>query len=257
MTVRRVLIADDEPLARERLRDMLGDGGAPSPYRIVAECGDGPATVEAILEHEPDILFLDIRMPGLDGLEVLSALEDARVPAAVVFVTAHDSYAVRAFDVSAVDYLLKPFDAGRFAEALARVERRLAEGSGTVVDAELKGLLRSLKTRQPYPERFLVRAPKHLYFVHADAIDWVDGAGNYVRLHIGGRVHLVRDTLKAIAAKLRPDRFVRVHRSVIVNIDRIERLEPSGHGEYRLTLRDGTSVTSSRGHNRALRALLR
>jgi two-component system LytT family response regulator len=255
VTVRRVLIADDEPLARERLRDMLGDG-APSPYRIVAECGDGPATVEAILEHRPEIVFLDVRMPGLDGLEVLSALEDARLPPAIVFVTAYDAYAVRAFDVSAVDYLLKPFDAGRFAQALARVEQRLTNRPGAAVDAELKGLLRGLKARQPYPERFLVRAPKHLYFVRAADIDWVDGASNYVRLHIGGRTHLVRDTLKAIGAKLRPDRFVRVHRSVIVNIDRVERLEPSGHGEYRLTLRDGTRITSSRGHNRQLRTLL-
>ncbi len=258
MTVRRVLIADDEPLARERVRDML-DSTQPSPYQVVAQCGDGPATVEAILEHQPDIVFLDIRMPGLDGLEVLSAIEEARLPPAIVFVTAYDAYAVRAFDVSAVDYLLKPFDAERFAQALTRVERRLADGPGrgAVVDPELKALLRSLKARQPYPERFLVRAPKHLYFVRAADIDWVDGASNYVRLHIGGRAHLVRDTLKAIGAKLRPDRFVRVHRSVIVNVDRIERLEPSGHGEYRLTLRDGTSVTSSRGHNRELRALLR
>jgi two-component system LytT family response regulator len=155
-----------------------------------------------------------------------------------------------------VDYLLKPFDAGRFATALGRAEARLAGGSGAVPDAELKALLRSLKARQPYPERFLVRASKHLYFVNAADIEWVDGASNYVRLHINGQVHLVRDTLNAIAAKLPPQRFVRVHRSAIVNLDRIDRLEPWGHGEYRITMKDGTTLTSSRSHNAALRLLL-
>jgi two-component system, LytTR family, response regulator len=252
--MRRVVIADDEPLARERVRMMLGNGAA---YAIVAECADGPAAVEAILAHQADIVFLDIRMPGLDGLEVLAALDDARRPPAVVFVTAYDAYAVKAFEVGAVDYLLKPFDPERFAAAVARAEARLARGPGATLDAELKALLRTLRSRQVHPERFLVRAAKHLYFVRAADIEWVDGASNYVRLHIGGRGHLVRDTLKAIAAKLPPDRFVRVHRSVIVNVDRIERLEPSGHGEYHITLKDGTTVTSSRGYSRELQALLR
>ena len=252
MRKRKVVIADDEPLARQRVRMMLE--GAPN-HAVVAECGDGQAAVEAILEHQPDIVFLDIRMPGLDGLEVLAALDDARVPPAVIFVTAHDSYAVKAFEVSAADYLLKPFDATRFAAALARAEARLAGGAAEL-DAELKQVLRNLRSR-PYPERFLVRAARHLYFVRTADIDWVDGASNYVRLHIGGRAHLVRDTLKAIAAKLPPERFVRVHRSLIVNVDRIERLEPAGHGEYRITLRDGATVTSSRGHSRELQALLR
>lgn len=248
---RRVVIADDEPLARERVRMMIES----SPnHVVVAECGDGPAAVEAIIEHQPDIVFLDIRMPGLDGLEVLAALDDARVPPAVIFATAHDRYAVKAFEVSAADYLLKPFDAARFAAALARAEARLAGGAG--LDAELKQLLKNLRS-QPFPERFLVRAARHLYFVKAADIDWVDGASNYVRLHIGGRAHLVRDTLKAIAAKLPPERFVRVHRSLIVNVDRIERLEPAGHGEYHITLKDGAKVTSSRGHSRELQALLR
>ena len=253
---RRVVIADDEPLARERVRAMLGNGRS-SPYTIVAECGDGPAAVEAILRHQPEIVFLDIRMPALDGLEVLTALQAAAAPPAIVFVTAYDAYAVKAFDVGAVDYLLKPFDAERFAQALARVERRLQSGPDATLDPELQALLRSLKSRQPYPDRFLVRAAKHLYFVRAADIEWVDGASNYVRLHIAGRPHLVRDTLKAISAKLPPERFVRIHRSVIVNVDCIARLVPSGHGEYRITLTDGAVITSSRGHSRELHALLR
>lgn len=254
MTPRRVLIADDEPLARERVRLMLGNGAG---YTVVSECRDGPGTVEGILAHRPEVVFLDIKMPGLDGFEVLTALDDAAAPPAIIFVTAYDAYAIKAFEVNAVDYLLKPFDLDRFAAALARAEARLARGSRATLDPELRALLTTLKAQRPYPERFLVRAAKHLYFVKAADIDWVDGASNYVRLHIGGRAHLVRDTLKAIAAKLPPDRFVRIHRSVVVNIDRIERLEPNGHGEYRITLQDGTRVTSSRAHSAALQGLLR
>jgi two-component system LytT family response regulator len=248
-----VVIADDEPLARERVRRMLEAGNA---HAIVAEAGDGPATVEAILEHHPDILFLDIKMPGLDGLEVIAALSDATRPPAVVFVTAHDAHAVKAFEVGAVDYLLKPFDAERFAHALGRAEARLTGGGGATLDREVRALLKTLGTRAPYPERFLVRAPKHLYFVKAAEIEWAEGASNYVRLYIDGRAHLVRETLAGLAAKLPPERFVRVHRSVIVNLDRIARLEPAGHGEYEITLKSGKRVTSSRTHNAALRALL-
>ncbi|HEX4633179.1 MAG TPA: LytTR family DNA-binding domain-containing protein [Gemmatimonadales bacterium] len=252
MSPRRVVIADDEPLARERVRRMLEVGRA---HTIVAEAGDGPAAVEAILEHRPEIVFLDIKMPGLDGLEVLTALADGVRPPAVIFVTAHDAHAVKAFEVGAVDYLLKPFDAERFAHALGRAEATLLGGRATL-GAEVKALLKSLTSRLPYPERFLVRAPKHLYFVKAAEIEWAEGASNYVRLYIGGRAHLIRETLSGLSAKLPPERFVRVHRSVIVNLDQIAQLAPAGHGEYEITLKSGKRVTSSRTHNAALRALL-
>jgi two-component system LytT family response regulator len=252
MNPRRVVIADDEPLARERVRRMLEAGRA---HAVVAEAGDGPAAVEAILEHRPEILFLDIKMPGLDGLEVLTALTDSARPPAVIFVTAHDAHAVKAFEVGAVDYLLKPFDAERFAHAVGRAEAKLLGGHGTL-DAEVKALLKSLTSRAPYPERFLVRAPKHLYFVKATEIEWAESASNYVRLYIGGRAHLIRETLTGLSTKLPPERFVRIHRSVIVNLDQIVRLEPAGHGEYEITLKSGTRVTSSRTHSAALRALL-
>ena len=232
---------------------MLDAGRA---HTIVAEVGDGPAAVEAILEHRPEIVFLDIKMPGLDGLEVLAALSDAARPPAVVFVTAYDAHAVRAFEVGAVDYLLKPFDAERFAHALGRAETRLTDGRGATLDREVRALLKTLIARAPYPERFLVRAPKHLYFVKAAEIEWAEGASNYVRLHIAGRAHLVRETLTGLSTKLPPQQFVRVHRSIIVNVDHIVRLEPAAHGEYVITLRGGKQVTSSRTHNAALRALL-
>jgi two-component system, LytTR family, response regulator len=253
MKNRRVLIADDEPLARDRVRRMLE---AEERYTVVAECGDGPATVEGIIEHSPEIVFLDIQMPGLNGVEVLMALDEARIPPAIVFVTAFEAHAAKAFEVGAVDYLLKPFDPERFARSLTRAESRLGN-TGAAIDAELKALLVSLKSKQKYPERFLVRAAKHLYFVNAADIEWLDGASNYVRLHIAGRAHLVRDTLSGIAAKLPPERFVRVHRRAIVNLDSVARLEPIGHGEYRITLKDGTRVTSSRTYGARLRELLR
>ena len=247
----RVIIADDEMLARKRLRMML----EPKPeYAIVAECGDGPETVEAIVQHEPDLVFLDIKMPALDGFDVLEAVEAARMPPAIVFVTAFDAYAVKAFDVSATDYLLKPFNAARLDQALARVVERLRP---TGLEPHLRAFLETLKSERAYPDRFLVRASNHLYFVREADIEWVDAADNYVRLHAGGRIHFVRDTMKAFVGKLHPDRFIRVHRSVIVNISHVQKLEPHGHGEYVLTMRDGSRVTSSRSHSERLHALLK
>ena len=249
----RVLVADDEPLARERIRGMLARLPA---YEIVAECGDGASTVEAILRERPDIVLLDIRMPELDGFEVLAALEGIEAAPAVVFTTAHSEYAVRAFEVRAADYLLKPFDRARFERALVSAAERRARAPAQV-DEELRAILGSLRARERYPPRFLVRSSGEMYFVRAADIDWVDAQGNYVRLHIAGRTHLVRDTMKEFAAKLDPALFVRIHRSAIVNIDRVARLEPYMHGEYVVTLRDGTRLTSSRAHSEALHALLR
>jgi two-component system, LytTR family, response regulator len=253
MTSRRVVIADDEPLARERVRMMLQQHAG---YDIVAECGDGQTAVEAIIAHKPQLVFLDIKMPGFDGFEVVTALEDLQVKPAVIFVTAFEGYALQAFDVSAVDYLLKPFDASRFEQALGRAESRLGPASEAGIDPALRGFLETLRAERAYPERFLVRGATHLYFVRAENIEWADAQGNYVRLHAGGRAHFVRDTMKAFETKLHPDRFLRVHRSIIINIDHIQRLEPHGHGEYAITLRDGTRVTSSRAHGDRLHALL-
>ena len=250
----RVLIADDEPLARDRVRMMLN---ARAGYDVVAESGDGASTVDAIMAHAPDIVFLDIKMPGLDGFEVLAAIEEMKPPPAIIFVTAFDSHALQAFDVGAVDYLLKPFDAGRFEQALARAELRRTGTAGQEPDRASRQHLASLPGGAGYPERFLVRGPTHLYFVRTRDIEWVDAQGNYVRLHAGGRAHFVRHTLTALAEKLPPDRFVRVHRGIIVHIDQIARLEPHAHGEYAITLRDGTRLTSSRTYGEQLHALLR
>lgn len=261
---RRVLIADDEPLARERLRILLESR---PEYRIVAECEHGAEAVETILAARPDIAFLDIRMPELDGLEVAAAVASAAErgvrPPVIVFVTAFEEHALRAFEVNARDYLTKPVDRERLDRALARAEEILGappgeQSGGPGLDPGLLAVLESLRAERSYPVRFPVRdARGGLYFVRADEIDWVDAQGNYVGLHAGGRMHLVRDTMRDFAGKLNPASFVRVHRSALVNVDRVVRIEPYARGEYTLTLRDGTKLNSSRAFSDELRRLLR
>jgi two-component system LytT family response regulator len=250
--MRRVVIADDEPLARSRVRMMLARHPG---YAIVGEARDGVEAVEAIVEHEPDVLFLDVRMPGLDGFEVLAALEASARPATVVFVTAYADRAVAAFDESATDFLLKPYDADRFDRAMARVESRLTGGPAQGDRSSSADVLRGLP-RPALAERFLVRGAKHLYFVRAADVEWIDAAANYVRLHAGGRVHFLRETMKGVESRLPSDRFLRVHRSIIVNADFIQHLEPAEHGEYRITLKDGARVQTSRSYNDQVRAFL-
>ena len=255
----RVAIADDEPLARQRIRSMLVDR---QDCVVVGEARDGREAVELMLAERPDLLFLDIKMPELDGFEVIEALESlddgsgASALPAIVFVTAFDQFAVKAFEVRAVDYLLKPFDRERLDRALEGVAVRRAHGdTPAAVAPEVRELLETLRQRR-YPDRFLIRGGQRMYFVPAGEIEWADAAGNYVRLHAAGRPHLYRDTMKAFEEKLDPRRFVRIHRSAIVNIDRIAQIEPYVHGEYVVTLRDGTRLTSSRAHSAGLRELL-
>ena len=250
--MRRVVVADDEPLARTRLRTMLARHEG---YSIVAECRDGDETVQALASEPPDVLFLDVKMPALDGFEVLTALEDAARPPAIVFVTAFADRAVAAFDQSAADFLLKPYDAARFDRAMQRVDERL-RGESALGTSAMRKVLESIQAR-PHAERFLVRGPSHLYFVRTNEVEWIDAAANYVRLHAGGRVHFVRGTVKAIEERLAPDKFVRVHRSMIVNLEFVKRLEPSEHGEYLITMQDGARIRSSRTYNAQLRAVFR
>ena len=247
----RAVIADDEPLARERVRVFLA---AFPEIEVVRECGDGVEASAAIRELRPDLVFLDVQMPGLDGFAVLDAVEEEAAPA-VIFVTAHDRYALRAFDVHAADYLLKPFTRARFGRA---VERVLARGAHERADAarqvaELLGRLRP----EPRDERIAVRTEQGVHFVRAEEIDWIEAEGNYVRLHRAGRSDLVRETLQRMESRLDPRRFVRVHRSAVVNLDRVRRLEPWFHGEFEVVLEDGTRLRSSRTFSGRLRELIR
>ena len=253
-----VVIADDEPLARERLRQLLARH---TGWTIAAECRTGPEAVDAILAHQPAVVFLDIRMPGLDGLEVADAIagDDSEPDAgpAIVFVTAYDEFALRAFDASATDYLLKPIDRERFDRTIARLEARLRSGQRSERPSDVGAVLGELRSDLPPLRRFLVHTPRGYHFVDAADVEWVEAEGNYAALHSGGRVHLVRHTMKALEARLDPATFARVHRSAIVNVARVTRAEPLGHGEYRLHLRGGARVDTSRGYSENVLALLK
>jgi two-component system LytT family response regulator len=255
----RVLIADDEPPARDRLRAMLASH---AEVEVIAEVGDGRTAVDAILEQRPDLLFLDIKMPELSGVEVVELLstEDV-VPPAIVFVTAYDSYALKAFDVGAVDYLLKPFDQERFDRTLRSAVERIAArrllAPAQVLPAAVSTLLRDLDASRVHAKRLLVRRGRQMQFVKTDDVDWMEAQGNYIQLHIGGRAHLLRETMSSLEARLDPAQFVRVHRSAIVNIDRVDHIEPYLHGEYTITMRGGGRLTTSAAHSGKLRSLLR
>ena len=254
MIVRRVILVDDEPLARERLRFLL----SPHPgYQVVAECVDGDEALAAVDRERPDLAFLDISMPGRSGVDVAHALLEHGDPPAIVFVTAHDQFALEAFEVSAMDYLVKPVDRERFDQMLARVERRMTTGAAAGRRDELRALVEHLRGGELYPRRFAVRTARGHYFVRADAIQSATADGNYVALQADGRVHLLRETMKSFETKLDPARFVRIHRSIIVNIDRIASLEALGHGAYRVTMQGGTRLESSPSYNARIQALLR
>lgn len=247
----RAVVVDDEPLARERLRTLCR---REPDVEVVAECGDGRSALGVIEAGAPDLLFLDIQMPELDGFEVLLSL-DVRPPA-IVFVTAYDRYALRAFDVAAVDYLLKPIAADRFADAVARAREKLAPAAERP-DSEVRRLLDQVRSEPRYAERFVVRLGDQVYFVRVPDVEWIEATGNYVRLYAGGRAHIVRDTMKAVEARLDPGRFVRIHRSVIVQIDCIASMSPHLHGEWEVVMRDGRRFVSGRSYAAHVRALLK
>jgi len=247
----RVLIVDDEPLAREKLRTLLANE---ADIEVLGECPDGARALEAIEAHAPDLVFLDVQMPEVDGFAVLDAIDPERMPA-VVFVTAYDQYALKAFEVHALDYLLKPFDRGRFHSALDRARSEIARrADAAAAQRRLHALLDGLGRRRH--DRLIVRESGRVYFVRADEIDWIESAGNYARIHVGGRSHLLRETMKALADRLDPAEFVRIHRGTIVRIDRIRRLESGPHGEYVVVLADATQLTSSRSYSEELQRLI-
>jgi two-component system, LytTR family, response regulator len=250
MTSLRVLIVDDEPLARRRLKGLLKDE---PEVEIAGECDDGASAVAAAERLAPDIMFLDVQMPGMDGFDVIEALGARRCPA-VVFVTAYDEYALKAFNVHAVDYLLKPFDRKRLRQALSRARALML--NETDLGRRVAAAIADIRDGRP-EQRFAVKSRGRVYFVRADEIDWIEASGHYLTLHAGRDAHLIRDTITNIESRLDPHRFARVHRSMIVNVDRIKELLPSFHGEYTIVLRDGTRLQSSRGHSQRLHAIIK
>jgi two-component system LytT family response regulator len=244
----RALIVDDEPLGRERIRTLLADD---LDIEVVGESADGRKAVSSIAKLKPDLLFLDVQMPEMDGFEVLESIACAEMPV-VIFVTAYDKYAVKAFQVHALDYLLKSFDRDRFAEAVRRAKTEIAKGREHRLDERLTSLLEDLQERRPRPERLVVRAGGRILFLRVEEIDWIEAADNYVSLHVGRDSHLLRGTMASIEERLDPRKFLRIHRSTIVNLDRVAELSPLFHGDYEVRLRDGAKLTLSRGYREKL-----
>jgi two-component system LytT family response regulator len=246
----RTLIVDDEPLARERLRQLLGQH---PEIELLGECSDGAEALRKIRESSPDLVFLDIQMPELDGFQVVAALEQ---PPAIIFCTAHDKFALKAFDVHAIDYLLKPFDRSRFEKALKRGVDQIKARQGNKIDQRLTALLDEMKPQAKNQERLAVKTDGRVILVKFEDIDWLEADDNYVKIHVGAECHMVRDTMSAMEQKLTGKQFVRVSRSTIVNLDRIKELQPLFHGEYVIILRTGARLNLTRGYKDKLRFLL-
>ena len=248
----RTLVVDDEPLARERLLSLLS---AEADIEVVGQCRDGEEAVTAIMDHSPDLVFLDVQMPAMNGFEVIDAVGPERMPL-VIFVTAYDQHALRAFQVRALDYVLKPFDRERFQEALQRARAHIQRDETGDLGRRLLALVKDLRRDQPKTDRLVVKSGGRLFFLRADEIDWIEAAGNYVRLHVGTTSHLLRETMNAIEGRLDPEKFFRIHRSRIVNMERIQEMQPWLNGEYAVVLRTGTRLTLSRGYREKLQERL-
>lgn len=240
------IIVDDEPLARERIRSLLRGR---TDLQVVAECSNGLDALERIQSLKPDLVFLDIQMPELNGFGVLQRIAVEPMPA-VIFVTAYDEHAVDAFEACAIDYLLKPYDRQRFERAVERAVDYCRGRQLGSIDERLLSLLERTDRRPVLEDRLVVRSGASAYFLKIEEIDWVEAARNYVKLHVGERVHTLRETLSSMEERLDPGRFLRIHRSTIVNIDRIRRIRPGFGTESMLELVDGTRLTISRAYRR-------
>ncbi|HEX6177226.1 MAG TPA: LytTR family DNA-binding domain-containing protein [Thermoanaerobaculia bacterium] len=241
----RVLLVDDEPLARRGLRRLLE---AEPDVKIAGEAGSGSAAVEAIESLAPDLVFLDIQMPEMNGLEVVAAIGAAKMPA-VVFVTAFDKYALEAFDLNAVDYVLKPVDPERFHRALERARNRTPDD----VTEKLERVLQTMRAQQP--ARLVIRSAGKIQFVSVDEIDWIASEDNYVRIHAGEKSYLMRETVGGLEQRLDAAAFVRIRRSTIVRIERIREIRPLYNGTFEILLQDGTRVVSARRFRAAIERL--
>ncbi len=246
----RTLIVDDESLARDRMRQLLQKE---TEVEIVGECSDGRAAVITIQKESPDLVFLDVQMPELDGFGVVEAIGTGASPV-IVFVTAHDKFALRAFEIHAVDYLLKPFDRERFQKALQRAVEQVKQRDNSTLVARQAALIASLRSPQT-KDRLAVKSGGHVVWVKLDEVDWIGSADNYAELHVGAKSHLLRETMAALETRLDPKKFVRISRSVIVNAPHIKELKRLFYGGCEITLQDGTKLTLSRRYRDKLKQL--
>lgn len=254
----RTIIVDDEPLARDSMRVLLERD---SEIELVGKCANGHEALQAIQELTPDLLFLDVQMPGMDGFEVLAQVETARLPV-VIFVTAYDQHALRAFEVHALDYLLKSYSDDRFEAALRRAKEQIRQKKVSEISQRLVALLDDRKQGKARPERdayltrLVVKSGGRVFFLKTAEIDWIEAADYYVYLHVGGKSHLLRETMNGLEKQLDPRKFQRLHRSTIVNLDRIKELQPHVHGDYTVILQDGTQLKLSRSYRQQLELAL-
>jgi len=253
----KALIVDDEPIARRNLRALLR--GYPE-VELIGECGSGAEAVRLIRAGPPDLLFLDVQMPEMNGFDVLKQIDLGIIPA-VIFVTAYDQYALKAFDVQALDYLLKPFDDERFAQAIGRARTQLEQRATAGLKERLLALLEAEEkpsSVQPpaYEEKFLIKSASRVFFLRAEEIDWIEAADYYVCLHTGGQSHVLRRTMADLEARLDPDRFCRIHRSTIVNIGRVREVQARQGGDYIVLLVDETELRLSRSRKEQIERIL-
>lgn len=255
----QTLIVDDEALARRTIRELLGED---PQIEIIGECRSGAEAVKFIRERVPDLLFLDIQMPGMNGFEALSRIEVERLPA-IIFVTAFDQYALRAFEVHALDYLLKPFTDERFEEALRQAKSQIEMREINKLSQNLLSLLGehagseqvSVKPKN-YLMRFMIRSGGRVEFIKASDVDWIAADDYYIKLHVGGKTHLLRLSMNELEQKLDPQRFLRIHRSTIINFDRLKELQQHPNGEYVVVLKNGTELKLSRSRRERLERML-
>jgi two-component system LytT family response regulator len=257
----RTVIIDDEPVARRGLRLLLDRDAT---IEIVGEAAEAEGAFALLSREKPDLVFIDVQMPGGEGFQVIQRL-GIEVAPVVVFVTAYDEHALRAFEVHAVDYLLKPYDDARFLAALERAKAEVRARRSESVNSKLTQLLDYLQANPAgaapaeavYSERILLKSSGEIYFLKADEIDWIEAEGDYMKFHVTGKAHLLRETMARLEARLDPKKFIRIHRSTIVNIDRVRKLSPSFVGEYAVVLHDGTKLKLSRGYHDRLASLLK
>jgi len=251
----RTLIIDDVQLARERLKRCLADH---PDVEIVGECDNGDKAVKAIRALSPDLIFLDVQMPALDGFGVLEALKTERMPA-VIFVTAYNEYAIQAFEVNALDYLLKPVDGERLSKAVQRAKALLAQpgqGQGDDLDSRFRAMLEDIKSGSKFLKRLTIKLTGRTILLPTDEIDWIETYGNYLKVHAGRESHLIRGTMQSLGTKLDPEKFVRVHRSVIVNIEKVKEIYPRSNGDQDLVLQNGQQLMLSRNYRDRFFAVL-
>jgi two-component system LytT family response regulator len=254
------MVIDDEPAARRGVKLLLSQE---SDIDVIGEAGDGDTAVKLIKKHKPDIVFLDIQMPGADGFAVLKRLEANERPV-VIFVTAYNEHALKAFEVHAIDYLLKPFDDERFKDALTRARDAVRSRATMVLNAKVDQLIAQFEEGAAndaeaggFSDRIMVKSSGEIFFLKPSEIDWIEAEGDYMKFHVGGKSHLMRETMARLEARLDPKRFVRIHRSTIVNLDSVRKLSPSFVGEYAVVLGDGTKLKLSRGYQDRLQTHLK